>query len=70
MQCCGPLTEITTHADMIPVYLCQECGKQGQPNAFPEPSETPTEPITRTGRVRYAVASWLDSLAVRITPRD
>lgn len=43
MTCCGKLIKITSMDDPIPVLLCQQCGKQGPPSAFPDPPEEPYE---------------------------
>jgi hypothetical protein len=68
MTCCGVLVEITTQDDRTPVFICQECGKQGLPSAFPD--ERPTcEPQSFSNRIRWRIAEWLSNLVVRIAPK-
>ncbi len=69
MTCCGPLKDISTMDDFIPVYLCTECGKQGPPSAFPDEREPSPEPMTPFARMRETVAGGLDRLANWIAPR-
>jgi hypothetical protein len=68
MTCCGNVIEITTQDDRTPVHMCQECGKQGPPSAFPD-EPLPDEPESFVDRVRWWFAELFADLAARVAPK-
>ncbi len=63
-ECGGPVADITTMEDRLPVFMCQDCGREGMAGEFPDagPEETPRS-------VRRKVSDFLARLSDRIAPK-
>ena len=59
MICCTrePI-EVTDGDDVVPVFLCQNCGKQGPARMFPDPDPEPPKRESFIVRARW----WLAEL--------
>lgn len=68
MTCCGNVVEVTDEEDIVPVYLCQQCGKQGTASIFPDES-TNRDTESVVDRVRWKIAESFAGLAARIAPK-
>ena len=67
MTCCGSIVEITSMSDPMPVFLCQQCGRQGPASRFPDPPEEPVDLPGDDTSFRGRAASFLARLAIKIS---